>query len=130
MSSPTPTTGDSPSGTASSMPTCTTAIPGKYGEVPPDACNSQWAFHPDFAANLAWAVLMGLTACVHLIQAVFYKKVRPQSELLPSALWIAGESGLTKPCVFRDIAGCFSWVLRGRLRLSHYGPQARGISSS
>lgn len=83
MSSPTPTTGNSPSGTASSTPTCTTAVPGKYGEVPPDACNSQWAFHPDFAANLAWAVLMGVTTCVHLIQAVCYKKVTHNDILSP-----------------------------------------------
>lgn len=81
MSTATPTTGDSPTGTATSIPTCTTAVPGKYGEVPPDACNSNWAFHPDFGANLAWAVVMGVTTCVHLIQAICYKKVMPAIQI-------------------------------------------------
>lgn len=64
-------------------PTCTTAVPGEYGQVPFDACNSYWAFHPSFGANLAWAVLMGLTTAVHLIQAVIYRKVRRFSRVVP-----------------------------------------------
>lgn len=75
MSTPSPATPASPSGTATSIPSCITAVPGKYGEVPIDACNSNWAFHPSFSANLAWAVLMGLTTGVHLLQAILYKKV-------------------------------------------------------
>lgn len=95
MSSPTPTTGDSPSGTESSTPSCTTAIPGKYGEVPIDACNSNWAFSPDFGGNLAWAVLMAVTTCVHLIQAVYYKKVMPAVNLRPTTRGSQGETNWT-----------------------------------
>ena len=84
MATPTPTTLDTPSGTTrTSMPTCTTAVPGKYGEVPVDACNSNWAFDPSFGANLAWAVLMGLTTAVHLLQAILYRKVHRRSLFVP-----------------------------------------------
>ncbi|KAG7151644.1 lipid transporter atnI like protein [Verticillium longisporum] len=55
-------------------PSCTTAVPGKYGSVPYDACNSNYNFEPDFAANCAFAVLFGLTLGAHLVQAVTWKK--------------------------------------------------------
>ncbi|RGP76257.1 hypothetical protein FSPOR_246 [Fusarium sporotrichioides] len=49
---------------SSAMATCTTAVPGKYGRVPVDACNSNYFFDPSFAANLAfcrfcWVAIMG-----------------------------------------------------------------------
>ncbi|KAI1070073.1 hypothetical protein LB507_008138 [Fusarium sp. FIESC RH6] len=40
--------------TASAIATCTTAIPGKYGRVPVDACNANYFFDPSFGANLAF----------------------------------------------------------------------------
>lgn len=56
---------------------CTTysAVPGKYGHVPPDACNSYYNFYPSFEGNLAFAVLFGISTVAHLIQAIVYKKV-------------------------------------------------------
>ncbi|EWG45433.1 hypothetical protein FVEG_06228 [Fusarium verticillioides 7600] len=54
--------------------TCTTAVPGKYGRVPVDACNANYFFDPSFAANLAFCVLFGMTTMVHLIQAILFKK--------------------------------------------------------
>ncbi|KAJ4270134.1 hypothetical protein NW762_001807 [Fusarium torreyae] len=59
---------------SSATATCTTAVPGKYGRVPVDACNSNYFFDPSFAANLAFCVLFGLTTMVHLIQAILFKK--------------------------------------------------------
>ncbi|KAG8349897.1 hypothetical protein FVEN_g11940 [Fusarium venenatum] len=59
---------------SSAMTTCTTAVPGKYGRVPVDACNSNYFFDPSFAANLAFCVLFGLTTIAHLVQAVLFKK--------------------------------------------------------
>ncbi|CEI68927.1 unnamed protein product [Fusarium venenatum] len=56
---------------SSAMTTCTTAVPGKYGRVPVDACNSNYFFDPSFAANLAFCVLFGLTTIAHLVQARF-----------------------------------------------------------
>ncbi|KAM0239136.1 hypothetical protein ACHAPO_003106 [Fusarium lateritium] len=56
------------------MATCTTAVPGKYGRVPVDACNSNYFFDPSFAANLAFCVLFGLTTITHLVQAILFKK--------------------------------------------------------
>ncbi|KAM0503202.1 hypothetical protein ACHAP8_003244 [Fusarium lateritium] len=56
------------------MATCTTAVPGKYGRVPVDACNSNYFFDPSFAANLAFCVLFGLTTTTHLVQAILFKK--------------------------------------------------------
>ncbi|KAM0403994.1 hypothetical protein ACHAQC_001614 [Fusarium culmorum] len=59
---------------SSATATCTTAVPGKYGRVPVDACNSNYYFDPSFAANLAFCVLFGLTAIAHLAQAILFKK--------------------------------------------------------
>ncbi|KAG8669041.1 hypothetical protein FPOAC1_008428 [Fusarium poae] len=59
---------------SSAMATCTTAVPGKYGRVPVDACNSNYFFDPSFAANLAFCVLFGLTTTAHLVQAILFKK--------------------------------------------------------
>ncbi|KAF5231600.1 hypothetical protein FAUST_9162 [Fusarium austroamericanum] len=56
---------------SSATATCTTAVPGKYGRVPVDACNSNYYFDPSFAANLAFCVLFGLTTIAHLAQARF-----------------------------------------------------------
>ncbi|CAF3511044.1 unnamed protein product [Fusarium graminearum] len=56
---------------SSATATCTTAVPGKYGRVPVDACNSNYYFDPSFAANLAFCMLFGLTTIAHLAQARF-----------------------------------------------------------
>ncbi|KAF7547968.1 hypothetical protein G7Z17_g7357 [Cylindrodendrum hubeiense] len=59
---------------ASATASCTTAVPGKYGYVPIDACNANYAFDPSFGANLAFAVLFGISSMIHLMQAIIYKK--------------------------------------------------------
>ncbi|KAF4982450.1 hypothetical protein FZEAL_1968 [Fusarium zealandicum] len=59
---------------SSATASCTTAVPDKYGRVPVDACNSNYLFDPDFAANLAFAVFFGTTTLVHIIQAAIFKK--------------------------------------------------------
>ncbi|KAF5634482.1 phospholipid-translocating ATPase [Fusarium tjaetaba] len=61
---------------SSATATCTTAVPGKYGRVPVDACNANYFFDPSFAANLAFCVLFGMTTMVHLIQAILFKKLK------------------------------------------------------
>jgi hypothetical protein len=73
---PSPTVGDASTPTSSdAMPSCTTAVPDQYGYVPTDACNSYYNFYPNYAGNLAFAVLFGLTTLVHLVQAIVHKKV-------------------------------------------------------
>ncbi|KEZ41408.1 hypothetical protein SAPIO_CDS7536 [Scedosporium apiospermum] len=59
MATPSPTIADAATGTATSTssPSCITAVPGKYGAVPIDACNSNYLVVPNFGANLAFAVL-------------------------------------------------------------------------
>lgn len=68
---PTPTTSNAAS------PSCTTAVPDKYGRVPFDACNSNYNDNPSFEANLAFAALFGASFAAHIVQAILYKKVRP-----------------------------------------------------
>lgn len=70
------TTSSSPVSTTSSAPTesCTTAVPGKYGYVPPEACNAQWSYDPSFAAALTFAVLFGLLTLTHLGLAILHRK--------------------------------------------------------
>lgn len=66
-----------PSATISSTgtPSCTTAVPGKYGSVPPGACNSYYFYDPNFGANIAFAALFGVTTLIHIVEAWAYKKV-------------------------------------------------------
>ncbi|KAM5343339.1 hypothetical protein ACJ41O_014305 [Fusarium nematophilum] len=54
--------------------TCTTAVPDKYGYVPPDSCNANYGFYPQWEDNTAFAVAFGLSTVVHLVQAVLLKK--------------------------------------------------------
>jgi len=87
---PTPTTtlSVSASSTTSSSTTasCTTAVPGKYGHVPPDACNANYNYDPNYAAAVAMSTLFGVVLLGHLIQAVLYKK-RYTWVLLMMLLW-------------------------------------------
>ncbi|KAF9874629.1 RTA1 domain-containing protein [Colletotrichum karsti] len=70
----TPTTTLVPSTTSSLEARCTTALPGKYGHVPSDACNSYYPFEPNFEGNIAFAAVFGLSMIAHLIQAFAYRK--------------------------------------------------------
>jgi hypothetical protein len=60
---------------SSSTATCTTAVPDKYGYVPPDSCNANYGFYPQWEDNTAFAVVFGLSTVAHLAQAVILKKV-------------------------------------------------------
>ncbi|KAF2449535.1 hypothetical protein P171DRAFT_345210, partial [Karstenula rhodostoma CBS 690.94] len=53
---------------------CSTAIPGQYGYVPPDACNAQWAYSPSFAAAIAFSTLFGILTIVHFALAILFRK--------------------------------------------------------
>ncbi|KAK7182642.1 hypothetical protein DPSP01_011469 [Paraphaeosphaeria sporulosa] len=71
----TPTATQSTTGTTStSTPFCTTAIPGQYGFVPPDACNAQWAYSPSFAAAVAFSALFGMLFIAHFALAILFRK--------------------------------------------------------
>jgi hypothetical protein len=58
----------------SSIASCTTAVPGQYGYLPPDACHAIYNFNPNFEGNLAFAILFGLTMTIHVVQAIVYRK--------------------------------------------------------
>jgi hypothetical protein len=78
MATSTTTTSFTNSTVSSVIPSCTTAVPGKYGHVPADACNAEWNFSPNFAAAVAFAVLFGMSAVAHAVQGVLFKKVHFQ----------------------------------------------------
>jgi hypothetical protein len=59
----------------SSDPSCSTAIPGKYGYVPEDACNSYYNYNPQYPPAIAVAVIFGILTTVHVILAIRFKKV-------------------------------------------------------
>jgi hypothetical protein len=70
------TTSSPPSSTTDQLiASCTTAVPGKYGYVPPDACNSYYNYNPQYPAAVAVAVLFGILLLAHVTQAAIYKKV-------------------------------------------------------
>ncbi|KAF1845121.1 uncharacterized protein K460DRAFT_336979 [Cucurbitaria berberidis CBS 394.84] len=60
--------------TSTSEPTCVTITPGKYGYVPPEACNSQWNYSPSFASAVALAVLFGILTLSHIVLAFLHRK--------------------------------------------------------
>ena len=66
----------SPSPTATGPGGCITAVPGKYGRVPVDACNSYYNFDPNFAAAVLLSAAFGLLSLGHLVLGVAYRKVR------------------------------------------------------
>ena len=71
----TPTSTQAPTITNSdSAPSCTTAVPGKYGYVPPDACNAQLSYAPSFSAAIAFSVLFGILTLAHLLLAIIFRK--------------------------------------------------------
>ncbi|KAF2706984.1 RTA1 domain-containing protein [Pleomassaria siparia CBS 279.74] len=63
-----------PSTTATAIPSCVTATPNKYGYVPPEACNAQWAYSPSFSAAIAYAVLFGILTITQTALAIFHRK--------------------------------------------------------
>ncbi|KAL6410065.1 RTA1 domain protein [Ilyonectria robusta] len=66
-------------------PICTTAVPGEFGHVLPDACNAHYGFYPSWQWNLVFAVAFGITTLIHIVQAWRFKKVRRTSCFGPFA---------------------------------------------
>lgn len=60
--------------TTSPTATCVTAVPGKYGYVPPAACNSLYNYNPSLAAAAIFTVIFGIATGAHLVQAISYRK--------------------------------------------------------
>lgn len=54
---------------------CKSAVPGPHGEVPWDACNSNYNYHPEMVPAIATASIFGVLTLVHLIQGLWYRKV-------------------------------------------------------
>ena len=72
----TPTTHIASSSTTSTaLPSCTTAVPGKYGEVPITACNSSYNAIPEFIPAVVVSALFGTLTLIHIIEAFVFKKV-------------------------------------------------------
>ncbi len=74
MDAPTPTQTTAP-------PKCTTAIPDKYGFVPPDSCNANYGFYPSWEWNLVFAIAFALTSLAHVVQAIIFRKASRQSNM-------------------------------------------------
>ena len=76
MSTPTTTiTASTTLSSSGATASCVSAVPGKYGYVPPTACNALYGYNPSFAAAIAFAVIFGIVTGAHLIQAVSYRRV-------------------------------------------------------
>jgi len=58
-------------------PECTTAVPGKFGHVPPGSCNANYGYDPSWEWNAVFAACFAVTTLVHIMQAWRFKKVRP-----------------------------------------------------
>lgn len=89
MATSTPTTTVLPTpASATPSASCTTAVPGRYGNVPIDACNSYYNFDPSFPAAVAVATLFSLLTLAHVALAFLHRK--PYAwVLVTAALWEA-----------------------------------------
>lgn len=83
---PTPSSTPTPTGDQSFDATCTTAVPGQYGYVHWDACNSLYNYNPSFAAAVAVAVVFGLLSAAHIIQGIIFRKVGTHLHIYPDHL--------------------------------------------
>ncbi|KAJ0284833.1 hypothetical protein CBS470a_006656 [Colletotrichum nupharicola] len=63
-----------PSPTETTAAACISISPDSNGHVPYGACHGFWLYVPSFGGNLALAILFGLSALVHLVQAVMCKQ--------------------------------------------------------
>ncbi|KAJ0357263.1 hypothetical protein COL154_010306 [Colletotrichum chrysophilum] len=63
-----------PSPTETTAAACISIAPDSNGHVPYGVCHGFWPYIPSFEGNLALAILFGLSALVHLVQAVMYKQ--------------------------------------------------------
>lgn len=84
MATSTPITPTSTS--VASSPSCTTAVPGKFGYVPESACNSNYNYDPSYSAAVAVAVIFGILTIAHIAEAIIFKK-RYAWVLIMGALW-------------------------------------------
>ncbi|KAF2642685.1 hypothetical protein P280DRAFT_540584 [Massarina eburnea CBS 473.64] len=53
---------------------CTTVVPGKYGYVPPNACNAYWAYSPSSSAAVAISTFFGIITVAHIALAIVFRK--------------------------------------------------------
>jgi hypothetical protein len=60
--------------TSTATPSCTTAVPGKYGHVPVTACNSYYNYDPSFTAAITFSVLFGIVTTVQTVEAFSFRK--------------------------------------------------------
>ena len=60
--------------TAETAPSCTSAVPGKHGNVPVDACNSYYMYEPSLGATVAFTVLFAIVMIVQVGEAVTFRK--------------------------------------------------------
>ncbi|KAJ6784772.1 hypothetical protein PWT90_05732 [Aphanocladium album] len=77
---PTPTLLERATAASAVTPSCTTAIPDKNGYVPPESCNANYGFYPNWQENMVFAVLFALTTAAHLAQAIVYKKASAKDQ--------------------------------------------------
>lgn len=61
--------------TTEALAACTSAVPGKYGNVPIDACNSLYMYEPNFSSAVAFTVLFTLITLVQIVEAISFRKV-------------------------------------------------------
>ena len=89
--------------TSSASATCTTAVPGKYGHIPPEACNAIYSYYPSFGAAIVFALLFGGVTAFHIFQAAKFKKV---ISLLASSYVLSEALTSTQTFCWVIIMGC------------------------
>lgn len=58
------------------VPTCIqTLAPDENGYLPPGTCNALYDYYPSSTSAVAFAGIFGVLTLIHIIQALFYKKV-------------------------------------------------------
>ncbi|KAI9826787.1 MAG: hypothetical protein M1819_007258 [Sarea resinae] len=74
MAPSTITTSATRTATSAATSSCVSMTPGKNGYLPPEACNSILTYHPSLAAAVIFALFFGIGMCLHMLQAVTFRK--------------------------------------------------------
>ncbi|KAH0550964.1 hypothetical protein GP486_007671, partial [Trichoglossum hirsutum] len=102
-----------PSPTATGPGGCVTVTPGKYGRVPPDACNSYYNYDPSFGGAVLMSVAFGVVTAAHIGLGIAYQK------------HLTGEDHVTKQPIFHASGvNAFAYMLLGRM-IHFYLPEKK-----
>ena len=82
---------------ASTTP-CITSTPDKNGYVPTNDCRVLYNYYPSFGAAILFSIIFGISLCLHIVQAIAWRKVSSMSSMLTRGRALTLIYGVQKFC--------------------------------